>query len=205
MHVLAGAIGGRRACRQKIPGQRLPSRRFPFVDKYLRTVRQAASDPPPSTASQSCRDLSNCREVSVDNAVNAITDSSHTNFTASRHGTFRDPEPALRCSGAMWQGVHRPLFGVRSQRKAPRSSVARWDFPRSKRRTCTALLDLVVTQQETRKDRRPRCRRPATSASTTGRRAPKRDTRSHRKVPRSQQAGQRPARRNIGWHLMPMY
>ncbi|CTP93278.1 hypothetical protein XTPLMG728_3648 [Xanthomonas translucens pv. poae] len=45
----------------------------------------------------------------------------------------------------------------------------------------------------------------ATSASTTGRRAPKRDTRSHREVARSQQAGQRPARRNIGWHLMPMY
>lgn len=208
MQTLLSRVAAQHPCRRKRAVRPPSQREFPFPDKHLRSEPEPKPVHLRHLSSHPCRELSKYREVSVDNAVNAITDSVAYKFyifktrhvQGHRTTPHRDPIPVRPRSEGF-------LAAAANGRQTAPTPCTNGGVPSAHQAsaTCIALLDLVVNQQETRKDRRPRCRRPATSASTTGRRAPKRDTRSHRKVSRNQQAGQRPARRNIGWHLMPMY
>ena len=155
----------------------------PFTDKHLPPAPALHTKPSRRIRAQLRRDSSTSREERVDNAVSTNTDSDHTNFTASRPDRVRA----------------RDQHGLRFRRHDKRTEAALRRAPRNGKRIVRAnarqpsgehecrdmyQLPYLVLHQETKEGPALRCRRPATSASATGRRAPKRETRSHREGPR---------------------
>lgn len=125
-------------------------------------------------------------------------------FTASRHDTF-----GLRTRSDCRSGVtastyrSRPTARARNGRRTACATAARTSGRARNIGTCTACCIWFCH----RKQGRTGASVPPAGYFRVNDRTTRteRDTRSHRKVSRNQQAGQRPARRNIGWHLMPMY
>lgn len=183
---------------------------FPFPNKHLR--RESETKPvhlrhPPS---HPCRELSKYREVSVDNAVSAITDSGriqvlHLQDTprsggrgkAVRHGSNAMTDT---CRGSF-------LAAARNEMQTAPKAVHGTGTPAHASDICNLHCFAGFGCHPIRKQGRSGASVPPAGYFRVNDRTTRteRDTRSHRKVSRHQQAGQRPARRNIGWHLMPMY
>jgi len=107
MQVLLSRVAAQRTCRHQCAAGPPSQRGFPLPDKHLRSDPETKQVHLRHLSSHPCRELSKSREVSVDNAVNAITDSVAYKFyifktrhvQGHRAAPPRDPVPGRPRSG----------------------------------------------------------------------------------------------------------